>query len=244
MSEYSISPLKRCTQCGDYHPPTVKFWYINRSQKSGLNARCKKCMKQYRASPKGQSVLKKYNDSSKARTRMKVFYSTPEQQQKRKDRYQSSGKERQRERERNPEVRAKIREYQRTDKMRMIFKIHGEKRRAKELSLPDTFTKADWFNALEYFHNCCAVCGKQLNSLLGTHKAAMDHWIPIVSPKCPGTIPENIIPLCHGQDGCNNSKHSSEPFEWLQKKFGKRKAKTIMNNISNYFESLKLKAVK
>ena len=66
---------------------------------------------------------------------------------------------------------------------------------------------------------------------------AMDHWIPIVSPDCPGTVPWNIVPLCGGAGGCNNSKSDRNAAEWLIGKFGKRKGRAILRKIEAFLDS-------
>lgn len=110
------------------------------------------------------------------------------------------------------------------------------RRRARKQNLPDVFTGENWLRALNYFNGCCAVCGRPLRDLFGSHTASADHWIPLASPNCPGTVPTNIVPLCHGEGGCNNTKHASEPTDWLTRAFGKRRAKGILKRIEAYFE--------
>lgn len=133
--------------------------------------------------------------------------------------------------------RQKIRKYYKLwqSNNREIGRIKSSRYRGRKRNLLDTFTADDWRFALEYFNGCCAVCGRQLNDLFGERTAAMDHWIPLSSPDCPGTIPTNIVPLCHGVDGCNNSKHDKGPTEWLEWKFGKRKARKVLKRIERYF---------
>jgi len=99
-------------------------------------------------------------------------------------------------------------------------------------------TVANWHYALDYFHNCCAVCERQLNDLFNSHTASQDHWIPQSHPDCPGYVPTNIIPLCHGVDGCNNRKHARDAVEWLTEQYGKVKAQKILHKINTYFASL------
>jgi hypothetical protein len=67
----------------------------------------------------------------------------------------------------------------------------------------------------------------------------MDHWIPLSSPGCPGTVATNMVPLCHGIGGCNNSKCDRDPQGWLLEKFGERKALEILERIPAYFRQLK-----
>jgi hypothetical protein len=71
------------------------------------------------------------------------------------------------------------------------------------------------------------------------HQITPDHWIPLASPDCPGTVPENIIPLCFGSGGCNNSKKAKDGYEWLLQRYGKRKACVILKRIQAYFEWVK-----
>src|SRR5512141_2961524 len=87
----------------------------------------------------------------------------------------------------------------------------------RKRKLPDTFTDQDWQRALEYWDYKCAVCGRPRGLW---HTLAADHWIPLSDPECPGTIPTYIVPLCHGEGGCNNSKRSRSPQAWLEAKLG------------------------
>lgn len=140
----------------------------------------------------------------------------------------------------------KVRAYYRANREK--FRERGKRRtpeqkrlikqryRARKTGLPDTFTKEEWARALDYFHGCCAVCGRQLNDLFGEHTAAMDHWIPLSSSECPGTVATNMLPLCHGLDGCNNAKAGRMPEEWLNERYGRRKAKQILERITAYFK--------
>lgn len=111
-----------------------------------------------------------------------------------------------------------------------------QRRMARKRSLPDTLTGEDWQRAIDYFHGCCAVCGRQLFDLFGTINAAADHWIPLASPDCPGTVATNIVPLCNGRGGCNTSKNDKDALAWLISQYGKRKATIIMRRVKEYFE--------
>jgi len=103
---------------------------------------------------------------------------------------------------------------------------------ARKRSLPDTFSERDWLRALEYWGYKCAVCGRPRGLW---HTLAADHWIPLTAPDCPGTVPTNIIPLCHGEGGCNNSKRSKVPDEWLVSKLGTKDAFQKQLEIDAYF---------
>jgi hypothetical protein len=119
-------------------------------------------------------------------------------------------------------------------RFRCLFISRRYKHRIRHL--PNTLTIEQWQRALDYFHGYCAVCERPLKDLFGTHTAAQDHWIPVTSPNCPGTIATNTVPLCHGEGGCNNSKLNIPAEEWLTRKFGATKAAKIIARIEAYFK--------
>lgn len=110
------------------------------------------------------------------------------------------------------------------------------KRRGRTLDLYRDYTKQDWLRALEYFDYKCPICGRSFQNNMDGYSVAMDHWIPVSDPKCPGTIPTNIVPLCHGYNGCNNSKSNEEAFRFLSSRFGKERAKEINQTIQDFFD--------
>lgn len=114
-------------------------------------------------------------------------------------------------------------------------KTQYQRREARKKGLPDQISAADWKRALDHFEHRCAVCGRPPGLW---HTLAMDHWIPLANPSCPGTIPQNIVPLCHGLGGCNNLKGKQDPQTWLVKQYGVKKAEKIMARIKTYFDSL------
>lgn len=111
--------------------------------------------------------------------------------------------------------------------------------RTKKMALPCDLSVSDRQRCLEYWGNRCAVCG-QAPGLF--HVLALDHWIPIKSPFCPGTIPSNIVPLCQAKSGgfmsCNPTKSARDPIEWLTERLGPRKAKRKLAEINRYFASV------
>jgi hypothetical protein len=113
-------------------------------------------------------------------------------------------------------------------------RINKQRRRARQRSLPDTFTVADWQRALDYFGNCCAVCGRAPDDHV---TLAADHWIPLSDPRPdnPGSVAANLLPLCHGVGGCNNRKSSRDPVEFLETEFGEQAGK-ILVRILAYFQ--------
>lgn len=158
----------------------------------------------------------------RALARWRLHHNLPRAREKarshRKSRYQSS-----------PEFALRV---------QISNRVSYARRRSIDKNTSHQFSDTQWRFALEYFNYCCAVCGSQLNNLLGDRFASMDHWIPVTSPECPGTIATNIVPLCHGINGCNNSKGNSDPQTWLTKKFGARKASQILERIGRYFEEV------
>lgn len=121
---------------------------------------------------------------------------------------------------------------------------HESKRRAKIHGLPYDWDKSDWQRCLEYWGNKCAICGRVISE---THFLARDHWIAI-KDKCvdnPGTVPQNILPLCHsyrgrgGEPGCNNSKWKHDPIAWLNSRYSPSEAESILARINEYFALVK-----
>jgi len=114
----------------------------------------------------------------------------------------------------------------------------------REAGLPTTFDRRHELFMLDYWQDRCAVCGATADFW---HWIAWDHWIAVKDPDCPGTIPGNILPLCHGRKGaatlggtpaCNNSKFNQKPEVWLTAKLGPRKAKAKLREIERYFAAV------
>lgn len=115
----------------------------------------------------------------------------------------------------------------------------GDKRRARLMELPYDYTDDDWQSALRYFNHSCAVCGRPF--VAGQdYFAAKDHWIPVTHSKCPGTIPSNIVPLCHGVNGCNNRKSNLRPRVFLMRNFDKEEAEMISARIEKFFSQARM----
>ena len=120
-------------------------------------------------------------------------------------------------------------------------RVYEQLRQARKRGLPELFFVSDWLRALGYFGGCCAICGRATSE--GVILAA-DHWIPLADsrPDNPGTVPTNIVPLCHGVGGCNNRKGSRDPIEFLQTEFGTERAAEILYRIEAYFAWVKSQA--
>jgi len=109
-----------------------------------------------------------------------------------------------------------------------------QRRKARLRGLPNTLSVTDITFAFESFGQCCAACGQQLNGLF--HRDHLDHWIPLVSPDCPGTVAHNMVPLC---SDCNLSKGGKQPAEWLIERFGTRKGRAILKRIEVFLDNRK-----
>lgn len=250
-------PQKRCTKCGVEKPATLEFFRPETKTKSGIASICRECTRlagrdRYQKPDVKERAAKRRSDPEYKKKHQEYCHQ-PDQLQKARERNKrpervAAQKESERRPERiawrknykkSPKVKAYDYQYRRRPKTKVSNRIKEHKRRTVQRDLPVSFTVADWMRALDYFGNHCAVCGKPAGLW---HVLAQDHWIPLKSPDCPGTIPNNIIPLCHarkdGEFGCNNSKSSRLPETWLLEKYGKRQAKKILNRINTYFEWL------
>lgn len=215
---------KRCPRCKEEKPATLDYFATDRRRISGLTVWCKTCrldaQRQRRA---------KYPERTKELARiahLKWVAKNPTwlREYRRK----------------NPSHRSEVRK-QNIQKKREVDPDYGkasaviftQRRRARKSKLPATLTHEQWQRALDYFDHSCAVCGRPMNGLF--HCAAADHWIALSDPLCPGSVATNVVPLCHGVNGCNNYKHKKPPREWLTEQFGKRKAQVILQRIDEYF---------
>ena len=127
-------------------------------------------------------------------------------------------------------IRAWKRRYNRSHPQEMAR--NTSKYRTLKSALPYTFTLAEEAFCRAYFNYACACCGNE-EGFLWT--IAMDHFIPVTSLQCPGTIATNMIPLCHGVGGCNNTKNNKDPEQWLVQHLGKRRAHQVLQKIYGYF---------
>lgn len=126
------------------------------------------------------------------------------------------------------QLRVAKRAYKRRNPMKAI--VYKQNRRAKLLGLPHTFTVKDADFALDYFNHTCPVCENPLIS----GDFDFDHWIAVASDLCPGTIPDNMLPLC---SNCNQSKGAKLPFEWLTWRYCHEKATQIFQKIETFLSS-------
>jgi hypothetical protein len=237
---------KTCTKCGQTFPATAEYFCRQKSGKFGLNGQCKSCKSEsdHRAHlanrEKRAETQRKYNEANRESI---AAYKRQWQEENRERLAEYSQQWRKANRK---ELLAKKRQYGRENREKIAQRkrkaheenpnkrrINRNRREARKRSLPDTFTTEQWIQCLVFWHGCCAVCGNQLKDLFGNVIPHADHWIPLNSPDCPGTVAENMICLCNS---CNSSKQDVPAYEWLESKCGKRKAKQILKRIEDYFE--------
>lgn len=235
--------MKRCSICGQEFPATAEYFTRKRDSKDGLHSWCKPChqqkQKEWRhADPEryieyARQAYLRHTDTIKARAK-RWTQSESGKRSRRAALARNIKVKKQRDRIYYQQNRDRIlshvleRARQNPDKMRVI----RQRRAARVAALPVDFTDADWQFAINYFKGCCAACGRPPGLW---HTLAADHWIALASNGCPGTIPSNIVPLCHGEGGCNNAKQSRDPLEWLEAQFGIKKAQAVNNRIQEFF---------
>lgn len=224
----STTNLKRCSKCNEVKP--LDQFENKKRSKDGKSSQCKTCIHVADALYRQQDHVKKYNAEYRERNRetLNQYYRD----------YHAHNRDKIRARCRkwyanNPD---KVRSH--TERVRPRHRITESRRRARVRRLPNTLTNEQWVYAIDYFEHKCAACGRPQGLW---HTLAADHWIPLNDPRPdnPGTVATNIVPLCHGQGGCNNSKNAKDPIAWLEHEYGKRKAKKIIARIESYFEHVR-----
>lgn len=83
---------------------------------------------------------------------------------------------------------------------------NANRRRAREKSLPNTLTKQEWLEIIEYFCGCCAYC------LMPTDHPTIDHLFPL--SKGGGTTRDNTVPACLR---CNSRKNDKNVLQFMTK---------------------------
>lgn len=225
------STTKRCSKCGEEFPDTLEYFYKNQHK---LRPDCKECCKKemaiYRDRPENRKRARERERQRRSDNPQKVQDGVLRSRAKKPEKYRAMNLQW---RKNNIE---KARAISRASRKRnpQAGKVGHHRYQAKKRALPNTLTKEEWLSCLSYFDNCCAVCGKPPGLW---HKITLDHWIPL--DKGGATSVDNVVPLCWGVEGCNNSKGNREPEKWLIWKFGKHKAKEIIEHIHRYFEWVK-----
>jgi hypothetical protein len=257
-----------CTKCKQEYPLTKEYFQPAKGYRLGFNTQCRCCRRKAAKHHPNRKTEKhketkalrsKNPDVSRRRNeRRKERYATdpefreyilthakaskvknPElhkenkkrEYQKNKDKYKESARknylkhrdkyiERSRNAIRDPVKRA----------------IDVQRRLARKRQLPDTFTKEQWILCLSYFHNQCVICGRMFDDKC---KPYMDHWIPLKNLECPGTVAWNIVCMCGGKGGCNESKHSHDAKKWLLDFYPPEQAQEIFGRVEEYLRGVK-----
>lgn len=225
------SASKTCTQCGAIYPATTTHFKPDKHQSSGLRPECRQCSRQR------FNAWYAKNQAEQAAKRRARYAAKPAQ-------YLATNRASE---ARNPD-QARLNKRlsaQRRPRDLVLSRLKNLRRAARKQNLPDSFTAADWARALHYFGHACAVCGRREGPFV---VLAADHWVALRDPRPdnPGTVPANIVPLCHALKGvpadvlcCNNSKRSADPVAWLTRRFGPEQATLINVRIAGFFEMVR-----
>jgi hypothetical protein len=261
-----VPDMKECRECGRNLPfcRLVK----NKRLPDGVDACCKECRnaydrQRYDHKPDRKEYLRQYNQTPKAKAKKSLYHKTdayklvrakyqakPEVKERRRQNGQSAARKAHNRSYRNrPEVKARnrayMKSYTRTPVYRLTDTAKRHRRESAKVDLPYLWSPDEWQRCLAYWDNRCAVCGRPAGP---GHTLAADHWIPlkpnyVLSEPNPGTVPWNITPLCHGENGCNNSKYNSKPEEWLVRRFDIVEATQILNKIQAHFRRIKTRTL-
>lgn len=243
-------PVKRCTKCKC--TKTLADFGTATESSDGKRWQCKACDHAYRESRRERSrrlnreykkknaeKVKAYNDANREvmrayfkeyhirnrerRTKMWAEWRTA-------NRVQARIEEREYYQKNRDAIRAKGR--QRYAKNPLQYLLWCHRRQARKRGLPDTFTKEQAEHAMRYWNNSCAVCGIPFG-LITTE--TWDHWIPLTSDKCPGTVAANMVPLCAS---CNTSKKDREARLWLKEYVSPKRWKSIATQVEAFLLSV------
>jgi 5-methylcytosine-specific restriction endonuclease McrA len=191
-----VSTLKRCYSCGQWQ--THDAYYTDKSRKDGLQPKCKACHAEYRrknaARAKEYSRVRVDEHRERYRERRKLHaIEHAESIKKYKQQYHAKHAE---------ELRAKASAYRLTEQGRKVERSASERRRARELNAPGTFTTAD-IDAIRVAQgNRCYICHKKLKQF------HIDHFIPL--SKGGTNDPGNLRLAC---PKCNNFKRAKHPHD-------------------------------
>lgn len=271
MDTNDSTPMKFCHKCQTSYPATPEYFSRNKGRYDGIAVWCKSCMKDYRierkkADPNFVESEREYQrEYHKEHMQNSPDYIARKRRNKKdwdaeknkdpewvkakneynKQRYhvrKSTGKPCPS--ETSEYQKAKWHERRANDPtFAQSERIRVQRRITRRRSLPNNLSAEDWQHALNSW-NGCAICGQQDGFW---HMLVPDHWIPLSDERTdnPGTVPWNIIPLCHVRKGagshgsCNQSKAYHDPIEWLTKQLGKRAAKKKLAEIEAYFATVR-----
>lgn len=254
-----VVPTKICSRCKD--PQPWDNFTLDRTKPDGMNYICRVCdsLKQRAGYQRNHEHKLLYNRGWTKKHRARIlrrrrarYWQNPEKYRlaarlfgqehratisarEKQQRLADPEKYRRKDRIANALRKGKLKTWRRANLV--LICLYAANRRARQRQLPDTFTVEEQAFMMQYWHHACAICGNEAG-LWWT--LANDHWIPITSPDCPGTVADNMLPLCHGTGGCNNSKCDKEPLTWLSTRVSPRDAKRILKAIDTYFAIVRM----
>lgn len=235
---------KTCNTCKEDLP--FDAFYKCKSGKFGLQAKCKRCLKEYELKNKDRikAYRKKWRDEHKEETKeynaeyrknnqeelnekMREYYQKTITEKKAYwKNYYSNKQDEMIERSREWYLANKdkklaydkvwAKEWRKKNKDKV--NIYSHKRRALLKNLPSTLTEEQWKQIKSHFDNSCAYCGDK-------KPLEQEHFIPITQN---GEYSyKNIIPACRS---CNASKNNKNFFEWypIQNFYSKEREHKIL----------------
>ena len=244
---------KCCNKCGEARPCTA--FSKSKNTRDGLQTHCKQCNAQYyrENADKVRESHARYRSENPDKEReyqARHYRENADKVRESHARYYRENPDKVREgharyyRENADKMRAAVLRYrsENPDKAR----AKGQRRRARKNNLPSQWTDTDIQRMLVYWGNCCAVCNQHVEPNNAFYYLAQDHWIAIADPRPdnPGTVPWNMLPLCHSKigntAGCNNSKHDADPIAWLHSCYpdDPRLVAKILARIAKYFKTV------
>lgn len=212
--------FKRCARCKSILPSTLEFFTKDARKKDGLVSACKECER-----IRVENWRQQYPEKSKQSA---LDYGTKHRAEKREYAkiYRLAYPEK---------IQKNNAVWYETNRTKAIADAcaHVKKRRTRIRNLVADFTPDQWRKVLEYFNYRCAACDRPEGFGI---TLSQDHWIPVT--KGGAYTQRNIIPLCCGRYGCNNSKGNRDPLEWLICRFDKQKAQQVLKRVEAYFDTL------
>lgn len=244
MTTSDSIPQIVCGTCKRLFPATAEFFYRKSDSKNGLSSRCKICAREYDMRYRLMNIENRreydkqwrINNLERAKRNQASWRGrNRERNAKRHADWQRANATRVNEKNRRWRAANKDKQDAAIKRWRLLNPDRNnamqQRHRAAKRALPSTFTIEQWQECLEWWNNTCAYCGAQQSFWFVLEQ---EHVIPVSGGG--GYTADNIVPACKS---CNASKNNTPAIEWLIHSYGKRKAKTIINRINEYFEWLK-----